>query len=119
MPITNDLVKHPSSQPPSRSRGDGAERVHKADQLSFPHCGVIMRELPVRLVAVWDQRVAALINRLHRAFERAQLGRESHAPSQNRMPAQQNYFVTFDLKMRKCTWKFDGRNAIYGKAAGV
>ena len=84
-----------------------------------PHRGVIIGEMPERLVAVSDQHVAALINRLHRAFDPYPARAESHTPSQNRMPAQQNYFITFDLKIGKYTSKLDGRNAIDGKAAGV
>ena len=57
------------------SRRDRAERPHKADRIRLPHRGVIMGEMPVRLVAVRDQHVTAVVNRLHRALDRAQLGR--------------------------------------------
>ena len=36
------------------SRRALAKRPHKADQIGLPHRGVIMGEMPVRLVAVWD-----------------------------------------------------------------
>jgi hypothetical protein len=55
--------------PPSPSRRGRAECSHKADQVGFPHHGVIMGEMPMRLVAVWDQHVAAFMNHLHRALD--------------------------------------------------
>jgi hypothetical protein len=46
------------SWPASPSRRSRAERLHEADQIGLPHRGVIMGEMPVRLIAVRDQHVA-------------------------------------------------------------
>src|SRR5271169_4480594 len=60
---------------PSPSRCDWAERAHKADQIRLPHRGIVMGEMPVRLVAVGDQHVMAVVNLLHCALDGAELWR--------------------------------------------
>src|SRR5437899_12954815 len=75
MPPVPGQVVAPIRRPKSPSRRGRAERPHKADQIGLPHRGVIMGEMPMCLVAVGDQHVAAVMNLLHRALNRAQLGR--------------------------------------------
>src|SRR5215468_1030811 len=50
------------------------ERPHKGGQIRLPHRGVVMREMPMCLVAVGDHYIAAVSNRLLRALDCAQLG---------------------------------------------
>jgi DNA-binding transcriptional LysR family regulator len=46
-----------------------AERFHEALQIRLPYHSVIMGEMPVRLIAVRNQYIAAVMNFLHRALD--------------------------------------------------
>jgi hypothetical protein len=77
MPCTSpghDLVRYLSIVTASPSRRSRAERPHKAVQIWLPDRCVVKGEMPVCLVAVGDQYIAAVMNLLHRTLDRARLG---------------------------------------------